>query len=221
MDDGGDIPAAALEALPIFPLPDLVLFPNALLPLHIFEPRYREMMRDVVAGGGLLAVVRLRPGYEADYHGRPPVFETATVGRCLSAVRLPDGRWNIMVRGLARVRFEEELAPEQAYRRVRARVLADGRSTRAGELGTLSRELLALCDRLAASVPDGEPLRQLSRTVPTPGGCADVVASALVRDPDLRQTLLELLDPADRLAQLCDYVARLVAQLGPGARTVN
>src|SRR5215470_6975820 len=213
-----DIPSAALEELAVFPLPDLVLFPNALLPLHIFEPRYREMMADVVAGSGLLAVARLRAGYEADYHGRPPIFSTVGVGRCISSDKLPDGRYNIMLRGLARLHVESELPPAHAYRQVRARLLVDSRSARAGELPTLHRELLSVCDRLAQVVTDGDPLRQLARTIPTPGGCADVVASALVRDPNVRQSLLELLDPADRLEQVTEYVAMLVGQFGPSNR---
>ena len=57
----------ALEALPIFPLPNCVLLPGGLLPLHVFEPRYRELTRDCLAGDQLMAVARLRPGYESTY----------------------------------------------------------------------------------------------------------------------------------------------------------
>jgi Lon protease-like protein len=216
-----EIPASALEELAIFPLPDLVLFPNALLPLHIFEPRYRDMMADILEGSRLVAVVRLMPGFEDDYDGRPGVCSVAGVGRCLAADRLPDGRYNIMVRGLARVRIETEHPPTTSYRRVRARILGDDRSVRPGQVADLHHELLAMCDRLADVVPDGDPLRQLSRVVPTGGGCADVVASALVRDPDVRQVLLELLDPAERLEQVIEYVSMLIGQFGPGNRTVN
>jgi uncharacterized protein len=221
MEERDTISAAALADLAVFPLPDLVLFPNALLPLHIFEPRYREMMGYVVAGSGLLAVARLRPGYEADYHGRPPIFQTVGVGRCIASDKLPDGRYNIMLRGLARLQIEAELPPDRSYRQVRARILGDARSARPGELDRLHRELLSVCDRLADVVNDGAPLRELARAIPSPGGCADVVGSALVRDPDVRQTLLELLDPADRLEQVIDYVAMLVGQFGPGNRTLN
>jgi len=143
------------------------------------------------------------------------------VGRCIASDRLPDGRYNIMLRGLARLHIDEELPPDRSYRRVRARLLGDDRSARPDELDKLHRELLSVCDRLADAVTDGNPLRELARAVPSPGGCADVVGSALVRDPDVRQTLLELLDPADRLEQVTDYVAMLVAQFGPGNRTVN
>jgi len=220
MDDE-EIPPAALDELAIFPLPDLVLFPNALLPLHIFEPRYRDLIADILAGSRLLAVARLRPGYDADYYGRPPVYAVAGIGRCISADPLPDGRYNIMVRGLGRFHIDAELAPAKAYRQVRGRLLGDDRTLRAVDLDDLHRELLAVCDRLADLVPEGDPLRQLTRVIPTPGGCADVVASALVRDPDFRQNLLELLDPGDRLEQVVEYVSMLVGQFGPGNRTLN
>jgi Lon protease-like protein len=218
-----EIPPAALEELAIFPLPGMVLFPNALLPLHVFEPRYRAMMADVLGGSRLIAIARLRPGYEADYEGRPPVFDTVGAGRIVSADRLPDGRYNLLLRGLARVRVERELQPTRAYRQIAGRILRDDLTTRPEQLDAGHRELLALCDRLADVVPpDGaEALRRLARTLPSPGGCADVVAAALVRDPDVRQMLLELLDPADRIDEVMRYVALLVAQLGPGPRTVN
>jgi hypothetical protein len=218
-----DIPAAALDDLAVFPLPGMVLFPNALLPLHIFEPRYRAMMTDVLAGSRLLAIAHLRPGFEPEYERRPPIHDTVGVGRVLTADRLPDGRFNIMLRGLARARIERELPPERAYRQVQGRLLRDDLSSRPQQLETRHRELIALCDRLADSVPpeSAASLRQLVRVVESPGGCADVVASALVRDAAVRQTLLELLDPADRLGEVAGYVSMLVAQLGPGPRTVN
>src|SRR5450432_2501998 len=90
----------ALDALAVFPLPDLVLFPGTLLPLHIFEPRYREMITHVLGGSRVLAVARLRPGFEETYQDRPPVFELCGVGYVVAAEPLEDGRWNIMLRGV-------------------------------------------------------------------------------------------------------------------------
>jgi Lon protease-like protein len=211
------IPAGALDELAVFPLPDLVFFPHALLPLHIFEPRYRAMTADVLAGTRVMAVARLRPGYQAGYQGRPPIFDTAGAGVCVHADRLPDGRYHIVLRGLGRVLIEEEYPPEKPYRVARARLLRDDRSTRSspGELERKHQELIVLLDRLAAAMPpEAEALRQLARAVSSPGGCADAVASALVREPDARQTLLELLDPADRLDQVAAHVALLIARLG-------
>src|SRR6266404_2412978 len=72
-----------LAALPIFPLPNCVLLPGGLLPLHVFEPRYRELTRDCLAGHQYMGVARLRPGYESTYYGRPPVFGRFGVGRII------------------------------------------------------------------------------------------------------------------------------------------
>src|SRR6266567_2216926 len=112
-----------LAALPIFPLPNCVLLPGGLLPLHVFEPRYRELTRDSLAGHHLIGVARLRPGYEASYYGRPPVYERCGVGRIICSEELPDGRFALLLRGVARVEIARELPPDRAYRRVEARVL--------------------------------------------------------------------------------------------------
>ncbi|HEY8427238.1 MAG TPA: LON peptidase substrate-binding domain-containing protein, partial [Sandaracinaceae bacterium] len=80
-----------LAALPIFPLPSVVLFPGSVLPLHVFEPRYRAMMEDCVSRGPrAMAVALLRPGWERDYEGRPPVYEIAGAGRIVEWARRPD-----------------------------------------------------------------------------------------------------------------------------------
>ena len=216
------IPREALDELAVFPLPDLVFFPHALLPLHIFEPRYRAMTADVLAGTRMMAVARLKPGYQADYQGRPPIFDTAGAGVCVHADKLPDGRYHIVLRGVGRVLLEEEYPPEKPYRVARARVLGDDRSTRPDELERKHHELIVLCDRLAAAMPsEAEALRQLARAVATPGGCADAVASALIREPDARQTLLELLDPADRLDQVAAHISLLVARLADARGAPN
>src|SRR5438445_1440036 len=97
--------ADALDALPIFPLPQTVLFPGALLPLHVFEPRYRALTRDVLAGRKLMGVARLKPGFEATYDGRPPVFSVCGVGIVTESVEHADGRFDLTLRGLSRVRI--------------------------------------------------------------------------------------------------------------------
>jgi uncharacterized protein len=213
------IPDRALAALPVFPLPDVVFFPHALLPLHIFEPRYKAMMSHVLEGHGLMAVARVQPGHLGELGGRPPVFEIAGVGACVSVDRLPDGRYNLMLRGLSRVRLADELPPEQPFRLFRAVVLADAQARATGSLAAAHAQLVALCDRLAEAVPDdGGALRQLARVIGTPGGCADAVASGLVRDPDARQALLEELDAGERLERVSAHVAELLQSFAPMAR---
>jgi hypothetical protein len=88
------------EVIPIFPLPNVVFFPAMPLPLHIFEPRYRDMVRDAARGARLIGMVLLRDAWERDYYGRPPVFRTGTVGEMVRVQELPDGRFNIILRGL-------------------------------------------------------------------------------------------------------------------------
>jgi hypothetical protein len=94
--------------IPIFPLPNVVLFPNVFLPLHIFEPRYREMVRDAIGGDRIIGMVLLRPGYEADYEGRPPVYSVGCAGVVTHAEPLADGRYNIVLRGLEKFRVTDE-----------------------------------------------------------------------------------------------------------------
>ncbi len=95
-------------AIPIFPLPNAVLFPQVFLPLHIFEPRYREMVADALAGDRIIGMVLLRPGWEGDYEGRPPVYPIGCAGLITNAERLTDGRFNIVLRGLEKFRVVEE-----------------------------------------------------------------------------------------------------------------
>src|SRR5437667_9813996 len=96
------------DLLPLFPLPNVVLFPNVFLPLHIFEPRYREMVADAVASDRMIGMVLLRPGWERDYEGRPPVYAVGCSGVITHVERQPDGRYNIVLRGVERFRIVDE-----------------------------------------------------------------------------------------------------------------
>ncbi len=101
--------------IPIFPLPNVVLFPNVFLPLHIFEPRYRDMVSDALAGDRIIGMVLLQPGHEKEYEGRPPVFPVGCAGVITHSEPLGDGRYNIVLRGLERFRIAGEDAGK-AYR---------------------------------------------------------------------------------------------------------
>ena len=94
--------------IPIFPLPNVVLFPNVFLPLHIFEPRYKAMVADALEEDRMIGMVLLRPGWESDYEGRPPVFPIGCAGLITHHERLPDGRYNIILRGLQKFRIQGE-----------------------------------------------------------------------------------------------------------------
>ena len=96
------------DLLPIFPLPNVVLFPNVFLPLHIFEPRYRQMVDDALKGDRIIGMVLLRPGWQGDYEGRPPVYPIGCAGVITHAERLADGRFNIVLRGMEKFRVVGE-----------------------------------------------------------------------------------------------------------------
>ncbi len=101
--------------IPIFPLPNVVLFPDVPLPLHIFEPRYRAMVRDALAGSRLIGMVLLRDGWEAEYQGAPEVYRVGCAGKIVEATPLPDGKFNIVLAGLR----EFEIVTEQRERSYR------------------------------------------------------------------------------------------------------
>jgi len=110
--------------IPLFPLPNVVMFPQVFLPLHIFEPRYREMVADALAGDRIIGIVLLRPGWEANYEGRPPVFRIGCAGLITHAERLSDGRFNIVLRGLQKFRVAGE-DESRSYRQAQVETVAD------------------------------------------------------------------------------------------------
>src|SRR6266478_1874185 len=103
------------DLLPLFPLPNVVLFPNVFLPLHIFEPRYRDMIADAIESDRMIGMVLLKAGWQHEYEGRPPVYPIGCSGVITHVDRLADGRYNIVLRGVERFRILEE-EHDRAYR---------------------------------------------------------------------------------------------------------
>ncbi|HVC44548.1 MAG TPA: LON peptidase substrate-binding domain-containing protein [Candidatus Binataceae bacterium] len=106
------------EIIPIFPLPDFVLFPRVHVPLHIFEPRYRQMVADVIERHGVIGMVMLKGEWESDYHAFPDIFEIGCAGKIGAINRLPDGRFNLTLEGLSEFRVTHEVR-ERVYRQAR------------------------------------------------------------------------------------------------------
>jgi len=211
----------ALSELPIFPLPNCVLLPGGLLPLHVFEPRYRDLTRDCLATHHLMGVARLRPGFEQSYYGRPPVYERCGIGRIICSEELPDGRFALLLRGVGRAEIARELPANRAYRLVEARPLSDV-TCNPVDARDHHHRLIALCDRLAEVIEQGGPqLRDLVRSFESPGACADAIAAALIMDADARQELLEACDPMVRLQRTLGHVSHLLCELAPCGGTVN
>ena len=211
----------ALGSLAIFPLPDVVLFPGTSIPLHVFEPRYVEMTRDVLAGSRHMAIVRLRRGFEREYHGRPPTYAIATAGEVVASRELPGDRLALVLRGTHRIAIERELPPERAFRQVVARVLED-RTVDEDALAVDRAQLVGLCERVAARLGDhGSGLRELTRAAEDTAALTMILASTLVVDADQRQALLEMRDPRTRAARLTERLTEVLLELGPGESSLN
>ena len=203
-----------MVVLPIFPLPGLTFFPHTLLPLHIFEARYRAMVSDCLARDRRLAVVGLRPGYEAAYDGKPPVYPVAGAGEIIQWERLATGRFNILLRGDCRIRVEAELPTDTLYRVVSARVLEDEIPEGVEPLASETRRVTAACLGLLEAQGQLSPqVEDALRSATAPGVVADRIASAVIPDPILRQELLETLDVRRRLERLAAALDDMLRQV--------
>lgn len=191
----------------LFPLPNIVLFPQVMQPLHIFEPRYRQMTAEALAGDRLIALALLLPGWEADYADRPAVYPVACLGCIVAEQRLDDGRFNILLRGLWRIRLVEELDSGKLYRCARAELLHDTPVVSSN----VNRRLRRLLRR---HVPpwfagQGTALEQVHKLLRSdqPLGClSDVLAFALPLAVEEKQKLLETLDVAERTNRLIAHL---------------
>jgi hypothetical protein len=207
--------AAPVVIVPIFPLPDVTFFPHTLLPLHVFEARYRAMVIDALERDRRLAVVKLQPGYEAGYAGKPAVHPVAGLGEIVSCERLATGRYNILLRGECRVRLEDELPSDTLYRVVRARRLADAEP--AGDVMPALTRMRAACRSLLGALQRPADLLDPALAEGQAAGViADRVAAAVLPDADLRQSLLETLDADARVKRVADAVESLVRELNGG-----
>jgi uncharacterized protein len=199
------------EAVKVFPLPSAVLFPHSAIPLHIFEPRYRELVRDALAGDRVMALAQLEPGWEGQYAGRPPMQEMMCVGLIVWHEELEDGRYNMLLQGVCRARMVSELAPERLYREVRVEFLPDPPYD-GPEVEQLRQAVLELSGRVPASFSEG----LLPAAAHATGGTlADVVAAAIIPEPERRQELLLQLDVRQRLQTVIEEIGELIGRLGP------
>ena len=145
----GDAPA---DARPLFPLPEVSLFPGVSRPFLIFEPRYRDMIADALAGDRIIGMVALRPGFEKDYDGRPPTYDVGCAGRIQQYEKLADGRYVILLQGLTTFRIARE-DQRKPYRLARVEEVPELlKNEERGQLSTLRERLTQL---LYVSLPLG------------------------------------------------------------------
>jgi len=206
------------DLLPIFPLPNVVLFPNVFLPLHIFEPRYRDMIADAIASDRMIGMVLLRPGFERDYEGRPPVFPVGCSGVVTHVERLADGRYNIVLRGVERFRILQE-DHSRTYRTAVVDALPE-RLPAADDRGIIRQQRSKLEAMLASSTDS----KSRDPKIPTAMNDEDLInalSQYLSLEPLEKQALLEhdtLRARAEALVELLEM--KLIMSRTPGLSNV-
>ena len=202
--------------IPIFPLPNVVLFPNVFLPLHIFEPRYRAMLADALAGDRIIGMTLLMPGYEADYQGRPPVYPVGCAGVITHSEQLADGRSNVVLRGIEKFRILDEDGSRE-YRLARIEPLPEtANETEKKQLKQRRNRLEAL---LVAAIERGGQDPRFPSAIPDED-LVNALSQYLGLDPVERQALLE----RDGIVARCDGLIELLEMKtysGGGPRSVH
>jgi Lon protease-like protein len=187
-----------LSAVPLFPLPNVVLFPRAVLPLHIFEPRYRRMTADALTGDKRIAMALLKDGWQQQYHGRPAIEPVVCVGRIIAHEMLDDGRYNLLLQGERRARvIEEDFS--LAYRRGELELLAESPAFDV-DLAPAREAMREVVNhsRLRATDLGRELVKVIDSAIPT-ADLADVCSFSLLEDVAVKQRLLEDADVQRRV----------------------
>ena len=205
--------------VPVFPLPSLVLFPDTIVPLLIFEDRYRAMVKDALEGEKLIAIALLKPGWETQYEGSPPVHERVCVGLIVSHELMADGRYKVLLYGLFRADVVEETQPAP-YRKARVKVCED--AVHASQVDDLDERLHRALDMIPGRRGRVGRIRRLAADVRGQGGgpgrLADAAAEAAELDAGERYRLLaesDVLRRFDLLISLLDKKARALPDTLP------
>ena len=207
-------------SLKVFPLPGVVVLPGTPTPLHVFEARYRAMTVDALAGDRVMAVATLRRASDA-LRDRAPLHPVAGAAFVEAHERLEQGRFNLVLRGVSRVRLRQELDNGKPYREFAVEVLedrypAEGPTGVRDRVEALEQAVYALAQALPAE--SGAPeLAQMAARLRSPGRLADLVGAAVVSNASARLQILEALDVGKRLELVLGEVADMLAALCRGS----
>jgi hypothetical protein len=195
-------------------LPNVVLFPDVDLPLHIFEPRYRDMVRDAMAGDHLIGMVLLRPDWRSDYHGSPPIYPIGCVGRIETFEILDDGRSNLVLHGRRRFEILEEV-PGRTYRRARVRWCD---TPPCGDDPGVRERLRACVVGLLQRAGKAEPEETWDRLPKEWDRLVNLLAFGLPLEEVEKMALLECDGPGPRAARMIEILEFRLAEHGlPGS----
>jgi Lon protease-like protein len=207
------------RAVPLFPLPNCVLFPGAVQPLQIFEPRYRQMLTDTLKDQSAIALGLLKPGWEKDYYSSPPVHEVLCVGKVVAHEQAEDGNFKLLLQGMVRARVvhQQKPAPPRLYRLVTLQPIEDTPLNPAHEpvQRQVLRDLLVKTALKDLTITPSLDV-YFDPTIPT-ARLIDLLAFNLVQDIPSRQKLLEEFDTRKRGELLLQNLMALARQLDPAA----
>jgi len=197
----------------LFPLPNLVLYPHVMQPLHIFEDRYREMLEDALASDQLIAMAVLEPGWEDDYESRPPIVEYACLGKVVAHHKLKDGHYNVLLMGMQRVRIVRELQPLRSFRKARVELIEDcyDFDTPADRKKMHERLLTAFRKHLPCACQLPEQLESMLTDQLPLGLLTDLAAYALPLEAEVKRQLLAECRVRCRAEILLAEVEKIVA----------
>jgi len=226
-EDPSSITVNFRRPVPLFPLDKVVLMPMQVAPLHLFEPRYRQMVDEALDGPGLIAMAVFgRRDWEQEYHGNPPLRPAVCVGRIAEHEKLPDGRYNILLQGLCRARITKEEMPDadRMYRRAFVQPIGalPGSATDPTTENPEGPDLTGFRERLLEHLEDGklsrmsiaDALSGYARDTDLPVEVlVDVAAFALIDDNEMRYKLLSEGDPEIRADIVEDQAAKLERML--------
>ncbi|MFH1748283.1 MAG: LON peptidase substrate-binding domain-containing protein, partial [Planctomycetota bacterium] len=207
-----DEPLHVPKFVPIFPLPEIVLFPRAVLPLHIHEPRYQQMTSDALANERIIATALLKPGFEPHYYTlRAPIHPVIGIGQIVASEQLDDGKFNILLRGYDRARILEEV-PHQPYRVARVQPLDDLAPSNANQIDQLRGDLQRTIEaEFVGETEMQEYWLELFESSLGLGDLVDLIASGLPIIAELRQDLLAEVNPVTRAAHIMAHIKTVAA----------
>jgi Lon protease-like protein len=191
----------------LFPLPNVVLFPHVMLPLHIFEPRYRQLTADALTTDRLITMVLLKPGWEEQYESIPTIHKIGCLARILTDQKLEDGRYNLLVRGLSRARIVNELDSDKLYRIARIELISDIDAAGLESSNKLRRRLARLARRCFSEM--GVDFQQIAtlftKELPL-GTIGDLLSFVLPFSQEFKQELLEQTNVEGRIGCLLEHM---------------
>ena len=190
----------------LFPLPNVVLFPQVMQPLHVFEPRYRQLAADALAGDRYIAMALLKPGWQNDYAGEPEIYPVACLGKIIADQQLPDGRYNLLLRGMSRVQIVQEIPHTKLYRKARVDLLVDIEVEKTKTAKSLRRKLSLQARWFAEQKAVLAQLRKLFHSELPLGALCDIFSFALALDVEFKQELLDELDVGKRVERLLSHL---------------